>query len=400
MTADWRLAMGKGTLKKDITFIYLDKAQEHLYAPLEEEARRRGYATRLTDDKFARCEIGFYCEHVNHPQYSKFSVILLHDIIQQYSNWPDIWYREPWDKYDLGILPSRQWVSNWSQCSQWPYARPRNGVFLAGWPKADAIAELSGERRAQELASAIGLDGGKRTVLYAPAWENDRKQDDFVKAMNGLGVNALVKQAPWVESLYPQQVANIREMEELHCGKEGVFILPPETNIFTAISLSDVLVSEESSTMCEAAMMGVPAISVSDWLIPDTVPSRYPKCDYDFVTKTTRAELRQCVTGILDDYASARAETEEFASNNFSNVGNASSIIVDIVDDCASGKAPRYPRLAEAPLRKPPLSKEAWRLGYCAKKEVACNYGVRYAPVKAALDVARDVKHRFQGRSA
>lgn len=81
----------------------MDAAERSAYQPIAEEAERRGYCVTITDDKFAKCEIGFYCQHMNHPQYSKFSVIMLHDIIQQYGNWPDIWYREPWNKYDIDL---------------------------------------------------------------------------------------------------------------------------------------------------------------------------------------------------------------------------------------------------------------------------------------------------------
>ena len=83
-------------ISKDLTLIYSDCAEKSIFKPIAEEAEKRGYKVTLTDDKFAKCEIGFYCQHVNFPQFSKFSVIMLHDIIQQYGNWPDIWLREPW----------------------------------------------------------------------------------------------------------------------------------------------------------------------------------------------------------------------------------------------------------------------------------------------------------------
>ena len=117
-------------IKKDITFIYIDPAERAMMEPIAEEAKMRGYSVKLTSDKFAKCEIGVYCEHVNFPEYSKFSVIMLHDITQQYLNWPDIWFMEPWNKYDIGILPSNQWEENWNRSSQWFYANPRNGVKL------------------------------------------------------------------------------------------------------------------------------------------------------------------------------------------------------------------------------------------------------------------------------
>lgn len=382
-------------LKKDITFIYMDSAERHMYAPLVKEAQKRGYKTKLTNNKLENCEIGFYCQHVNYPQYSKFSLIMLHDIIQQYGAWPDLWYREPWDKYDIGILPSMQWAENWRQCSQWAYARPRNGMYLAGWPKADALVELTGEENKAQLVQSMDIDPEKRTVLYAPAWENDGKQIDFIEAMWDLGesVNILVKQWDADPKLYPSQVENVKLMAKLYDGVPGVTILPPETNIFTAIAVSDVLVSEESSTMCEAAMMGIPAVSVSDWLIPDTVPSRFPECSYTFVAKTTKADLAGCVGEILGNYDCVKAGVEEFAARNFSNIGNASSIIMDVVDDCVEGRPPRHQPIEPNQNARVPFRKEMRRKFWNLKREVYGNQRVRYPLVGAMWKLAASTKH-------
>lgn len=329
-------------LKKDITFIYSDSAEKAIYQPLAKEAQKRGYKVKLTNNPFAKCEIGFYCQHVNHPQYSKFSLIMLHDIIQQYSNWPDIWFNEPWNKYDIGILPSDQWVNNWTLSSASFYAKPRIGIYKIGWPKADAIIKLKDQNYKKNFYSKYGLDLNKKTILYAPAWENDNKQDDFVKAMLDLGVNIIIKQWDADPIKFPKQVENVNRMRELHKNIANVTILPPETNIFRAIAVSDILVSEESSTMCEATMMGIPAVSVSDWLIPDVTPSRYPKCDYDFIYTTHKSELSSKIKEIIDNYQEYKSQTEKFAIQNFSNIGNSSSMIMDILDDYIEGRKIRY----------------------------------------------------------
>ena len=304
-------------LKKDITFIYMDSAEKSFMTLLADEAEKRGYSTIVTDNKFARCEIGVYCQHINFPQFSKFSIVMLHDIIQQYGNWPDLWFREPWNKYDIGILPSKQWVKNWNQCSQWKYARPRKGMFLVGWPKADRVANLDKKIYRAEFYKKYRLDLNKKTVLYAPAWENDNKQDDFVKATLGLNVNVIIKQWDADPNHFPQQVANVKRMEKMHKDIQGVTVLPPSMNIFDAILAADILVSEESSTMSEAALLGIPAVSVSNWLIPDTVPARFPECNYDFVTKTKREDLEACISDMLLNYPKYKQETEEYAKENF-----------------------------------------------------------------------------------
>lgn len=378
-------------LKKDITFIYTDSAEKSMYKPIAEEALKRGYKVTLSDNIFSRCEIGFYCQHVNFPQFSRFSFIMLHDIIQQYSNWPDIWFMEPWNKYDIGILPSNQWLENWKNSSHWFYARPRKGIFKVGWPKADAVVN-SLNNSSSKLISEYNIDINKKTVLYAPAWENDGKQDDFVKAMQKLDVNILIKQFPWNVNIFPEQVKNVNEMKQLHSSLENVTILPPETNIFNAIAISDVLVSEESSTMCEAVMMGIPAVSVSDWLIPDVKPSRFPKCDYDFVIMTKKDALTDCVKEIIENYAYYKNRAEEFSSQNFSNIGKSSKIIMDIVDDCVLNKPFRYDVITPNENKRLTPAKYFRHRYNIVVRSLLHNYAKRHPLINFLLQQARKIK--------
>ena len=381
-------------LKKNITFIYSDSAERNNYQPIADEAIRRGYKVSFTDNKFQRCDIGFYCQHVNFPQFSRFSVIMLHDIIQGYSRWPDLWYEEPWNKYDIGILPSQQWIDNWNQCSQWFYARPRIGMFKIGWPKADIIINLKERSSRRAFYQKYHLDINKRTVLYAPAWENDNKQDEFVQSMLKLDVNILIKQAKWNDN-YPHIIQNIKEMYRLHKDNPRITILPPETNIFEAIAVSDILVSEESSTMCEAAMMGIPAVSVTNWLIPDVIPSRYPKCDYSFVITTVKENLTECIMNILTNYQKFKQESIEFDRNTFSNIGNTSSLIMDIIDDVVEEKKIRYGQIEPNENRRISFAKDIKRRFFLLKREIGENYSERYILVRFIWKGIKYAKNKF-----
>ncbi len=370
-------------LKKDITFIYSDEVEKQVFEMIAREASARGYQTRLTDDKFAVCEIGWYCQHVNFPQYSKFSIIMLHDITQQYSHWPDLWMREPWNLYDVGFLPSKVWVENWNQCSQYAYANPRKGMYLTGWPKADRLSAYLDPEKKREYARSIGLDETKPTVLYAPAWENDNKQDEFVQAMLPLDVNILVKQAPWPNT-FADQLKNIAEMRELHKNNPRVIQLDPKTSILDAIMVSDLLVSEESSTMCESVMLGKPAISVCDWLIPDETPSRLPSDDYEFTIKTKKAELSDCVRRVLGDYPRYAAEAQAYSDGHFSNLGCCIPIMLDILDAYVEDKPCPYARLEPA-ARKPLSAKQALEHELIYRKKKFLNHDVVKNPVLGTI---------------
>ena len=382
-------------LKKDITFIYMDSAEKLNYLPIAEEAQRRGYKVEFTQDKFKKCEIGIYCQHINFPQYSNFSVIMLHDIIQQYGSWPNIWIREPWNKYDVGVLPSYQWEKNWIESSKFYYARPRKGVYRVGWPKADTVAGIDRETYKKYFNTQYHLDGQKKTILYAPAWENDNKQDDFVQAMLALDVNILIKQYNATPEKYPEQYAEITRMRKLHEGNPRVVLLDTAMNIFDAILASDVLVSEESSTMAEATMMGIPAVSVSDWLIPDVTPSRYPDCNYEFVVMTTKARLRSCISDMIAHYDEYKRRAEAYRDVTFLNFGKTASIIMDIIDDCVDGKAIRH--LPLTPQKKIKLNVRHYlkhkyiiwnreiRYNYCERSKVVAHIWAQVRRVKQNL---------------
>ena len=52
-------------------------------------------------------------------------------------------------------------------------------------------------------------------------------------------------------------------------ARNNVETLDLKTDIFDVMAHCDVLVSEESSTLIEAAMVGVVPLAVTDWKIPD-----------------------------------------------------------------------------------------------------------------------------------
>lgn len=384
-------------LKKKITFIYSDAVEKQVYEMIAAKARKRGYKTRITDDKFARCEIGWYCQHINFPQFSKFSIIMLHDITQQYGNWPDIWLREPWNKYDIGFLPSKIWVNNWKQCSKYYYANPRKGMYLTGWPKADRLTEFLDNKKKEDYKKAVGIDPSKPTILYAPAWENDNKQDEFVKAMMPLDVNILVKQPPWPDT-YQQQIKNIAQMRELHKDNPRVIQLDPKTSILDAIMISDILVSEESSTMCECVMMGKPAISVCNWLIPDVTPSRYPADDYDYVIKTKKENLTNCVQEVLDNYKKYANEAQKYSDAHFANIGHCISMMLDVLDSYVNNTNCPIKRLCPSKRSRVPFKKLKFHIFECFKREVYYNYKQRNKIVSVTWDILKKAKDKIKDK--
>ena len=146
--------------------------------------------------------------------------------------------------------------------------------------------------------------------------------------------------------------------------------------------------------MCEAAMMEIPAVSVSDWLIPDTTPSRFPKCDYDFVTLTKKNELSKCVQHMVDHYDAYKSDVEKFARNNFANVGRASEMIIDILDDVVEGREIRYPVLNPRKKERVPLKRYMTYKAQSIKRQVYYVY-VERTPI--LLKIWRFMKRMIKG---
>ena len=328
--------------RRTITFFYSDKVEEQTLQPVAQEALGRGYGVRFSDNLFAKADIGFYCQHQCFPQFSNFSAIFLHDLAQAHNRWPNIWQGEPWNGFDLGILPGKTWSERWQQAAHHHYAHPRHGVFELGWPKADHLFARDQDNKTahvgQQLRQQLGLKY-PLTVLYAPSWENDGKQDSFVRSLCSLPVNLLLKQAPWSQE-YPQVLQAIAEMNAIHAtmGK-NIHIVHPEVNIFDCMAVADVIVSEESSVLTEGLLMRVPGVSVSDWTIPDCQPPRFSSVPYDYVWKTPLSGLRSLVEEMLANLASYQGRIIHHAELHFSCQGQSSRLIIDLLDSC-NGRNP------------------------------------------------------------
>lgn len=319
---------------KKITFFYSDRGEFYNLLPLGEEAKRRGYEVKFTKNLTEKAEIGVYCQHVCFPENSQISMILLHDMAQGHNRWPDIWNIERWNKFDIGIVPGREWAERWKTCAGRAYANPRVGVFAAGYPKSDTVEHEWLKKRAKEVRETMNLKY-KYSVLYAPSWENDGKEDDFICACQSLQVNLLIKQADWGDYDLPVQ-QNIEKMRLLHKGKyDNVYYLEPEENIMVAIELCDLIVSDESSVMLEGLLLEKPSIAVSDWTIPDTQPARLALFPFEFVWKCEKKCLRETVVKLLDKIE--REDDLQLKVDFFANVGQSSKYILNILE-CVLGK--------------------------------------------------------------
>jgi len=317
-------------IAKKMTFFYTDKGEYFNLEPIAKEAEKRGYEVKFTKDIKEEAEIGIYCQHICFPENAKFSVILLHDMMQRHDIWPNIWTRERWNQFDIGILPGEDWTRRWSRSAGWNFANPRLGVYELGYPKGDDIDNSAFLEEVEERKKRLELKF-PYTVLYAPSWENDEKEDDFVRALQSLEVNLLIKQASWSKS-FQGVIRNIEEMRKIHEGKyDNVYYLEPEESILVALHICDLIVSDESSVMVEGLLYKKSSIAVQDWLIPDTVPPRFAVVPNDYVHKCKKVELREQVELFIKGMKEGKARDRQH-KQFFSNMGMCCSDIVDLIE--------------------------------------------------------------------
>lgn len=329
-------------VERKITFFYTDKGEYYNLEPISREAARRGYDVCFTQDLKEKAEIGIYCQHTafGYSQNSKFSVVLLHDLAQGHNRWPDIWNIERWNSFDMCVLPNIEWADRWSECASMYWSQPALGAYLFGYPKSVNVHDEDVKKRISELKQEFCLKYD-RTVLYAPSWENDGKEDEFVRALASLEVNLLIKQAHWPDE-YADITENIEAMRAEHEGKyENVYYIEPEESILVALGMCDLVVSDESNVMIEALMFEKPSIAVMDWLIPDEQPPRFASVPFDCVYKCKKAELREYVERILFE-GRGMLDCKKMKEENFFNTENVNKDIMDAIEYYTSHSDQRY----------------------------------------------------------
>lgn len=199
-----------------------------------------------------------------------------------------------------------------------------------GYPKSDLVDSPSLEKHVQELRAQFNFKYNF-SILYAPSWENDGKEDDFVCALSSLPVNLLIKQAHWPAG-YEHIIHNIEQMRAMHENKyDNVYYVEPTESIITALKLCDMVVSDESSVMVEALMFHKPSIAVIDWLIPDTTPARHAIVPMDCVVKCKKVQLREYAEKMFSNPSYYHSILEK-GSQFFSNQGSVCKDIMDAIE--------------------------------------------------------------------
>ena len=133
-------------------------------------------------------------------------------------------------------------------------------VENVGFSKFDGVINLSDKER-KTLLTRYGLNKNKKIILYAPTFfpsSIERMKDDFPKHFPNCSILVKPHYLSYERDKYRNQLEKFRKWERY----DNCIILPlEEYNIVPFLAISDIMISDESSTMFEFASLNKPVIS-------------------------------------------------------------------------------------------------------------------------------------------
>lgn len=178
---------------------------------------------------------------------NSFAVMVYHGI-----GLKQTYYRDISDRIDLRAVESVQRLELLA-------AQGFGNLALTGFTKLDPLERYSGQRRSG--LEKLGLDPGRKTVLYAPSFYPTAQKSLLPVLVEGLAdCNILIKLHgfSWYQRRYRSQSERAGDLAEIH---PNVYLANPDVYDITPLyGLSDLLVSDISSTLFEYLAMNRPII--------------------------------------------------------------------------------------------------------------------------------------------
>ena len=335
-------------MKKKITFYSTNPPEKGIFYPIAKIAKKKGFIVSFSENLKKRSNIGFYCfsepemKSTNVKINSKVSVIFLGGIDQGRSYWPNIWAKQPWNNFDLGFLPGKDWSNRW-QLSSWFFkSRTKGGVFESGWPKTDILKNKKLIKKKNKIIrKKYSIPNKGKNILYAPGFECNEKQTDVAKSVKNLNYHLIVKH--WISNKKENQdlwkrveIANKKTNNLL---KSNLSIVKPYENFIEILPSADLIITDESSVAYEALLLDIPTLSVSDWIMQrhEKAIPRYVNPAKICIT-TKKKDLTEKIRHILNNKSFYQKKIKKKKKQHFSNVGVSAKIIIEILNKYLKGK--------------------------------------------------------------
>lgn len=318
-----------------IVFIITDGISQDTWAPLIKEAGERGHEVVATNNINEAGDIGFYCDDYSIPGKQNICIVSINGLDQDHvvrPHYKKYFEKHNWGLFDLGLLPGPRWMDGWLGFPHSIRTSPRLGIINIGWPKSDPLF-LYGDpaKKQSDLAKPD-------TVLYAPQTEQDGKQTQVVNAINKIGLKLVIKhwESPDYAAVYPELLnedyfSNLEYENEKAKKFQNVTVLDPTSNFINALDKADILITDQSSVIYEAALVGIPAISVHGWKHA-CGDCKGPQPSPDLCGVAEEGNLAEFLSDIMNDYQTYVNCAKQLRSNNFKNLGKSSKMVIDIVE--------------------------------------------------------------------
>lgn len=248
------------------------------------------------------------------------------------------YYKDTSSDIDIYAIESQERVDN-----MLAKGFKKKRLALCGFTKLDPLIK-SCEKDPQNLLKEIGLDVDRKTVLYTPTFYPS-SIDKTVKSLrnNDYDFNLIVKmhQFSWQLEKYRSHVEAISELGK----KRNVYLIDKtEFNIIQYYSVSDLLLTDISSTLFEFLVLNRPIVQCLDFsfrkhhkLFPWLVNKRFDKARMEKVNFTYQINnadlLVESVNKILESPDELKnARTKAISDFHFLPDGNASRRLVDYIE--------------------------------------------------------------------
>ena len=309
-----------------VLHFYIDEPREvDVLRPMAYELEALGYEARFTTDFQQRSEVGIYACHANRffdfetgwwgSLPSSVSIMCAHDLDQVDPSKPMYFTNDGWHLFDLALVPNDSFLTAGSRATHLGYLLPRMGLVATGWPPSDhALGNNAKEfgKRTEALRSTLGLTSSK-AILLACSWSEPRHLAELRSAVEGSEWTIIARyptltdqpstKSPWFQRL--QQRSTDLEASRVAASKFNDVVVPNlDVDLYSLLSISELVVSNGSSVLLEGVLMGRPGISVTDWLLPDG-PDGYdqkePQVFNDGVIRGASKGLREMINKAQSD---------------------------------------------------------------------------------------------------
>ena len=240
--------------------------KEHIWAPLALMFENDGWEVVNCKDGSSSGDIGFYCEDRSLPGNQRFTIITINGLDQDHVVRPEYtkWFEnENWGLFDLGLLPGQRWYSGWLTRKPSFFNTPTHGVINIGWFKGDFAARKFARPLHKKTI---------QNILYAPQTEQDGKQRQVVDSIKGTNLSLKIKHwedndyVPLFPSLLTQAyMKNLADENKYAAQHENVAVVSPRDNFMDVLNEVDLLITDQSSVLYEAALLNIPSLTCIDW---------------------------------------------------------------------------------------------------------------------------------------